>query len=208
MDRSEKFWDRTAKTYSNRLDENDEIARSMLAKIREYLKPKDTVLDFGCATGLYAFEIAPFVVSVWGIDTSAQMIAAGIRNAGERNITNIQFLQASIHDARLAQGSFDVILAINVLHLVNEAQGSIGAIRRLLKPGGFFISNTPCMDAGTNLIVKLIKLTSFLGITPSLNVYKPADVISMISGANFEIIESQISKDVSEELFAVARKTQ
>jgi 2-polyprenyl-3-methyl-5-hydroxy-6-metoxy-1,4-benzoquinol methylase len=143
MSKSERFWDRAAKRFEGRVNEDDEEAITTLEYTRKYLQSNDIVLDFACATGKYSLEIAPRVREVWGIDISAEMITAAKRNAVERSVDNVQFMQAEITDPRLEGESFDVILAYNILHLVGDPPQVVDKIKELLKPGGLFISGTP-----------------------------------------------------------------
>jgi 2-polyprenyl-3-methyl-5-hydroxy-6-metoxy-1,4-benzoquinol methylase len=206
MSKSERFWDRTAKGCAGQVSEEDTEAITTLAHTRKYLHANDVVLDFGCATGKYAFEIAPSVKEVQGIDISGEMIAAAKRNAVEVNVVNVRFMQAEITDARLKDESFDVILAYNILHLVEDPPRVVEKIRELLKPGGVFISVTPCLGAGGSLLGALIKLLSFLRIVPGVHPFKPNDVETLISNARFDLLETQTLSGSTSNIFLAGRK--
>ena len=156
MSKSERFWDRAAKRFKGQVNEDDEAAITNLDHTRKYLQSNDIVLDFACATGKYSFEIAPQVKEVWGIDISTEMIAAAKRNAVERSVANVQFMQAEITDPRLEGESFNVILAYNILHLVEEPPQVVEKIKELLHDpdlqGTDLVAKGEMRDEGIGLI--------------------------------------------------------
>jgi len=206
MSKSERFWDRTAQRCASQVSEEDTEAITTLAHTRKYLHANDVVLDFGCATGKYAFEIAPLVKEVHGIDISGEMITAAKQNAVEGNVTNVQFMQAEITDPRLEDESFDVILAYNILHLVEDPPRVVEKIKELLKPGGVFISVTPCLGAGGSLLGVPIKLLSFLRIVPVVHSFKTNDVETLISNARFDLLEIQTLSGSPSNIFLAGRR--
>ena len=96
MSKSERFWNRMAKQYGAEVGEDDQEALRTLDQTRKYLQADDLVLDYGCATGKFSFEIAPLVKEVRGIDISSEMIKEAERNAQERGLNNLQFIQGEI----------------------------------------------------------------------------------------------------------------
>src|SRR3989339_206969 len=55
MYKDEKFWDRIASKF-DRIEQNDPAYKIFIEKARAYLKADDTILDFGCGTGLICNE--------------------------------------------------------------------------------------------------------------------------------------------------------
>ena len=111
MDKSEKFWDKQAKDFTDQeqktqLSENKDFITTLT-----YLDIDDTVLDYGCATGIISNAIADKVKEIHAIDISSRMIEIAKRKASERNIDNINYTQATIYDERYQKESFNVILA-------------------------------------------------------------------------------------------------
>jgi 2-polyprenyl-3-methyl-5-hydroxy-6-metoxy-1,4-benzoquinol methylase len=206
MSKTERFWDRAAKRSEGQVNEGDETAITLLDHARKYLQPDDILLDYACAAGKYAFEIAPHVEEIWGIDISSEMITAAKRNAAERNISNVLFMQAEITDSRLEDESFNVILAFNILHLVEDPSQVVERINELLKPDGIFISVTPCLGAGGSLLASLIKLLSLLGITPKVHSFKPVEVETLVSNTHFYLLDNQVLSDSTSNIFLAARR--
>ena len=69
-----------------------------------------------------AIEIANTVKKIYGIDISPKMIDAARRKAVEHKIENIEFTKSTIFDERFKGESFDVILALNILHFLENTQ--------------------------------------------------------------------------------------
>ena len=62
-----------------------------------------------------------------------------------RGIDNITFRQAGVEDFEAPDGSYDMVLALNLLHLLPDRTAALAKIHRLLKPGGIFVSSTVCL---------------------------------------------------------------
>jgi ubiquinone/menaquinone biosynthesis C-methylase UbiE len=206
MSKSERFWDRSAKGFNGRVDADDQAAVATLECARKYLHRNDMVLDFGCAAGKYALEIAPSVEEVWGIDISTEMIKTAKRNAAGSDFSNVRFLRADITDLRLKAESFNIILAFNILHLVGDPVQTLTKIKDLLQPDGILLSVTPCLGIGSSLQELLIKCGSLLGIVPAVHAFKPNDVDELIREAQFETLESHIITDQFSVVFIAARR--
>ena len=176
--KSEKMWNQLAKNWDTpgvSLGEND---LKIIEMTKKYLNPSSVVLDYGCATGSIALEIAGMAKEVHGIDISSNMIEIAKSKADERNIKNIGFARAAIFDESLKEGIFDVILSLSILHLVENPTQVVDRINQLLKPGGVFISVTPCLGekAFVSVLMNIpIFFLSKMGLIPS---------IIFISGSN------------------------
>ena len=107
---------------------------------KKYLSSSDIVLDYGCGTGNITNEFADTVKEIHAIDISAGMIDVAKKLADERNIENIHYLQSTIFDESYEDGSFDVIMAFSILHLLEDIHKVIHRVNKLLKAGGLFIS--------------------------------------------------------------------
>ena len=209
--KSEAMWDKLANNWDTpgvSLGQND---IRIIEKTKKYLDASDIVLDYGCATGSIAIEIANAVKEAHGIDISSKMIEIARRKADERKIKNIAFTHATIFDESLKRESFDLILALSVLHLLENPAQVMNRINQLLKPGGLFISATPCLGrrAFVNVLISTpIFLLSKIGILPYINSFSVPDLVASITNENFQIVENEnLSVRPITECFIVARKT-
>jgi 2-polyprenyl-3-methyl-5-hydroxy-6-metoxy-1,4-benzoquinol methylase len=208
--RSEKMWDQLAKNWDTpgvSLGEND---LKIIGMTRKYINPNSVVLDYGCATGSIALEIASVAKEVHGIDISPNMIEVAKSKADRNNIKNIGFARAEIFDESLGKESFDVILSLSILHLVEDSAQVIDRINQLLKPGGVFISATPCLGEKTFISVLMnipVFLLSRIGVIPSITFFSASNLIEVITETGFQVVEQKdLSVHPLKEYFIAAKK--
>jgi len=205
MDKSERFWDKTASQYDQIEMKDKTTYLQILQRIKTQLKSTDVVLDFGCGTGLIANKIADDVQHIHAIDISSNMIAIAKQKATERNISNINYAHATIFDERVKKDSFDVILACHVLHLLEDQPAVLQRMSELLKSGGLLISATPCVGEKT-LLKNMLFLAGKVGLVPTIRSFKVRQLVDTIEKGNFSIVQTDCLKKSSQEYFIVARK--
>jgi 2-polyprenyl-3-methyl-5-hydroxy-6-metoxy-1,4-benzoquinol methylase len=205
MSNAETFWDNTAKNYNREEKRDEKTYLKIIEKIRTYLKPNDIVLDFGCGTGLVSNEIAGNVKQIHAIDISSKMIAIAKEKAAGRKIENIDHAHSTLFDEQLRKGSFDVILAFYILHLVEDNQKVMQRLNELLKPGGLMISATPCMGEKP-ILNGLFSMAGKIGIIPTIRSFKKTELEDSIANGNFEIVETECLHQSSQQYFIVAKK--
>jgi SAM-dependent methyltransferase len=99
------------------------------------------VLDFGCGTGWTAAILTGSGARYLGIDPSSEGIAqAGRRFAGNprirfHRIEMGQSLTDALHGAK-----FTHVFALDALYFVPDLEGTLGALREALEPGGHLAS--------------------------------------------------------------------
>ena len=196
------FWDKIAPRYM--ADPIKDMAgyEDTLRRTQAYLKPTDTVLEVGCGTGMTALKHAPFVAHITATDVSAGMIAqARTRRPGAPNVT---FAQAPADHP--PEGPFDVVLALNLLHLVPDLTATLHALHARLPRGGLLISKTACLRYRNPLIRWMIPLMQVLGKAPHVNIFSEAALEQAIRDAGFDIVESTGRAKTPPLRFIVARR--
>lgn len=202
MNATEKFWDRAASIY----DQDEHIYIKLIEKTKQYLKISDTVLDYGCGTGLISNELADNVKAIHAIDISSKMIEVAKKKAAERKIENINYAQATIFNDQYKPGSFDVILVFHLLHLLEDTQQVMQRINELLKPDGLIISVTPCLGEEKTFLKALLSLGSKFGLIPTIKSFKISELEASISNGNFEIVATECLHPKGHQYFIVAKK--
>jgi ubiquinone/menaquinone biosynthesis C-methylase UbiE len=203
-----QFWDRGARKYA--ADPIADIAgyERTLERTRHYLKGDEAAFEFGCGTGTTALRLAPSVGRIVATDLSGEMIAIAREKAKAEGCSNATFEVARPEAAPWANESFDVAFGFNVLHLVAEREAALRGVHRLLRPGGVFISKTPCLKEMNPLIRIAVPLMQLIGKAPHVAFLSAEDLEHEIAAAGFEIIEiarhASRGKDVRP--FVVARK--
>jgi 2-polyprenyl-3-methyl-5-hydroxy-6-metoxy-1,4-benzoquinol methylase len=205
MSSSEKFWDRSANTYDQEEDKDEQTYLLNLEKTKQRLKSSDLVLDFGCGTGRMSNELAGSVQRIHANDISAKMIEIARQKAAARNLANIDYAQATLFDDRYQSGAYDAILAFYILHLLDDPHHAMQRMNDLLKPGGLLISTTPCIGEKTSLRIPLLLLGK-VGVVPKLSALKASDLTALIAAGNFEMLETACLQKSTAQYFIVARK--
>jgi SAM-dependent methyltransferase len=91
------------------------------------------VLDAGCGGGRYARLVGSHGASVIGVDLSAAVIKAAQLC---ESLPNVAIIQADLLDLPVADGAFDLVYSIGVLHHTPDPRRAFGQIARKVKPGG------------------------------------------------------------------------
>lgn len=187
MSTSNRFWDRIAERYSRRPVPDEAVYREKLQITRQHLRPDMSVLEFGCGSGTTAISHAPFVRHIHGIDSSAKMIEIANSKAATAGVANASFEQVSIERYAAANESLDAILALSVLHLLPEWTAAIDKVHRMLKPGGVFVSSTPCLGRKSSLLRMLVSAGYRLGLIPQVRFFAPEDLLEALTTAGFAV---------------------
>ncbi|MEQ1883626.1 MAG: methyltransferase domain-containing protein [Bryobacteraceae bacterium] len=98
------------------------------------------VLDVGSGTGYGTAELAQSAHSVQGIDVSPDAISYAQSNYP---LANIKFFEASATNVPIADSSFDLITAFEVIEHLEDSRALLKEASRLLRPGGIFLVSTP-----------------------------------------------------------------
>ena len=163
-------------------------------------------MDYACGTGVVACKIAADVKVVHGIDASAGMINLAKEKASECGIANVHFARKTIFDEGLERESYDVILAFNILHLLEDARAALQRASELLKPGGLMVCETPCLGEAGVVLRTLLPLISKVGILSHLSSPKVSDVKELMAGGGLRILEYDVLDGGVPSYFAVAQK--
>lgn len=204
MNKSEKFWDRVSSNFDKQDISNNKEHIKTVETVKKYLNGNEIVLDYGCATGALAIDIADNVKEIHGIDISSKMIDIANGKVDELKNNNIYFEHSNIFEERYKKESFNMILAFNILHLLDDKQNVMQRIKELLKPGGLFISETVCLGERSLLGFFFIFLSK-IGIVPYIKPFRISELEDFIA-ENFQIIETKNTSQNPTNYFIAARK--
>lgn len=209
ISRDARFWDRVARKYAKHPIKDLAGYERTIARTRELLGKDDSVLEIGCGTGTSALLLAPAVHRILATDVSGEMIAIAREKVAAQAITNVELAVAAATEPPAAGGPFNAVLAFNVLHLVTDCPATLQHVHRLLKPGGLFISKTPCLSEMNVLIRMAVPVMQLIGKAPSVAIFRAPELEAQIERAGFEILERERhgSHRKDPRVFLVARKT-
>ncbi|MGY8957245.1 MAG: class I SAM-dependent methyltransferase [Alphaproteobacteria bacterium] len=205
MGQAHSFWDRHAARYAKSPIADEDSYQQKLKVTREYLRPDMELLEFGCGTGSTALIHAPFVKHILATDISPKMIEIARSKADAQKVTNVDFEVAALDDLTNPDETYDAVLGLNILHLVEDRDAAISRIRAALKPGGVFISGTACLGETMKFFKLIGPVGKFFGLLPVIRVFTGQDLVTSLTRGGFEI-EHQWQPGKGKSLFIVARK--
>ena len=205
MAESKKFWDRIAKRYEKKPVGDEAAYQHKLATTREYFRPDMQVLEIGCGTGSTAIAHAPYVANIRATDISEKMIEIAKGKATAAGVQNVTFETLPSEDLGVPDESVDAVLALSLLHLLEDKDAVIARIHDMLRPGGIFVSNTVCLGDSMKWFRFVAPVGRWLGVFPLLRIFTRNELEAGITSAGFEIEhEWQPDKRV---VFIIARKS-
>jgi len=92
------------------------LAKAVVKNILPYLRGDEKVLEFGCGTGLVGLNIAPFVKTITGIDTSQKMVEKFNEKAKKHNLN----AKAYVKDIFEINERFDIVISSMTLHHIKD----------------------------------------------------------------------------------------
>jgi len=205
MDRESRFWDRIADRYARRPVADEASYQKKLAITRGLLRPDMEVLEFGCGSGSTAIAHAPHVRHIQAIDISAAMLDIARGKAAAAGVANITFEQAGIDDYDVADGSYDMVLGLSILHLLADRDAAIAKVHRMLKRGGLFVTSTTCLGDTMRWMKALAPIGRAVGLMPLVKVFTAKELAASLTGAGFAI-EENWQPGKGKAVFIVARK--
>ena len=135
------FWDSVAGVYDLFVNVVNRKTHLALRKIvANLIQPSDNVLECACGTGLLTEVIAPRCVRLTATDFAPKMLARARKNCTA--FGNITFEPADITSLGYTDGSFDAVVAGNVIHLLDEPMKTLKELDRVCRPGGRLIIPT------------------------------------------------------------------
>jgi len=117
-------------------DQADTLAELLHCDTR--YAPGEHVLEAGCGVGAQTIHLAGNspAARFTCIDINPLSLEQAARLAESRQLTNVQFRQASLFELPFDDANFDHVFVCFVLEHLADPLGALAELRRVLKPGG------------------------------------------------------------------------
>ena len=150
-DSSTRSWDLIAEDWVAHADHNDYRNQYLMPRMLAMLGNVEgkRILDLGCGEGGYSRELTRRGARVIGVDGSERLVEVARRRA-EAEAVNAQFVHANASALDgIESARFDVIVAAMSLMDVEDYEGAIREIYRVLCSGGELVMSIthPCFSA-------------------------------------------------------------
>jgi SAM-dependent methyltransferase len=119
--------------FSRVQDERDPVPWDYIDVVRRYLRPSDRILDIGTGGGEKFLALACHFGTGIGIDASTEMIGAALTNKSSLAADNVSFEVMRAEVLQFTDAEFEVVLN-------RHCTVDVGEVFRVLRPGGFFIT--------------------------------------------------------------------
>ena len=205
MTKDTKIWDRFAEGYAKKPVADEDAYQAKLAKTRSYFTPDMELLEFGCGTGSTAIVHAPHVKHIRAVDISPKMIEIARRKTAAEQIDNITYDVSTVEALSVPDNSVDMVLALSLLHLLEDKDAAIAKIYKMLKPGGLFVTSTICLGDSMKWFKLIGPIGYALGIIPRVQTFKKQELMDSFVEAGFAI-DHHWTPGKGKALFAVAKK--
>ncbi len=118
--------------------------RHLIASLLDDFYARDgqlNILDIGCGTGAMLDELSPFGAVV-GADFATEALGF-CRERGD----HYPLTRADVRRLPFADGSFDVVTAMDIIEHIDDDKAAASEIRRVLKPGGRLFVTVPAFPS-------------------------------------------------------------
>lgn len=187
------YWDNISKSFntvsSRAASHNKKYSKIAKAIIKNNCA---SVLDLGCGSGLLEKELfrLEYDGSVTAIDSSSEMLKIAEDN-NKDNLKKIYFMNKEVSDQLEFNDSFDCVVMINLLYLVNNKRNLISKIRKILNKGGLFILVDPKPVGNISEMIK----ENFKGKNPIQGIiYFFSELKTVYHAIRFLIVQNKLDK--------------
>ena len=160
---SRTFWDRAAGLYDLFEWSNRKVNAAARARVGELVPAGARVLDCAAGTGEFSLAVAKRAGSVLCTDQSEAMLARARKKVRKRGLSNVSFARRDITALPDPDGSFDAVIAANVLHLLPDPEPAVRELWRVVAPGGRLILPTYLQGKAGTAYGAMIKIYQGVG---------------------------------------------
>jgi len=117
----------------------EKFGHEYTAKLRSRGFERGRIMDVGCGSGGTAIVLANNLphAEVYGIDLSQPLLdIAKVSSRLSDLHDRVKFESADVHNIPYEEHSFDVVLSINMVHLVEDPVQMLNEMARILAPNG------------------------------------------------------------------------
>lgn len=154
------FWDKIAWFYDIAESFNPKSYRAMLEGVKTVVHEGANVLDCAAGTGELSMAAAEKAGHVLCTDMSLPMLERARKKSAKKGVKNISFDERDIYNLPDADNTYDIAIAGNVLHLLEEPEKAVRELCRVTKQGGRVILPT-FMAKNSNPLIRIYTLLGY-----------------------------------------------
>lgn len=199
------FWNTFARFYDVTEALNGAVYREMVSLTAQLVPHGADVLDCAAGTGELTLAAARKARSVVCTDYSGEMLKVARKKAKKRRFANIKFERANIFHLDYSDETFDIVIAGNVLHLLDNPENAVRELCRVTKKDGKILLPTFMTRDKSAISKTLLKAYRRLGFEPSAE-YSPREYVEMLKSCSSGSVKSKLIKGTIPCCYAVIIK--
>lgn len=200
----ERYWGRFASTYDR--DGEFVVGKPILQAIQEALSNERSLgraVEFGCGTGYFTKAVARNAAQVVATDLSPEMVNVARSQLGQFDNVTIQV--ADCAGTSFPGGSFDSVIMINLIHVMDDPSSCLREGHRILRGGGSLIV-VDLTGYGMSFCQKMklgFRYVRAWGLPPrgGRNNLSPDELVSLVKGTGFRVEQVQLLEDGSNAVY-------
>lgn len=155
-------------------------------------QPHWHVLDVATGTGHTALAFAPHVAYVVGIDLTPQMLVHAEKLAAQRQVVNVRYQLADVHelpfdDENFDDETFDLVTCRRAAHHFSDVRGALSEMARVLKHGGLMLVDDRCVPEDDR-VDSLMNRLDWLHDESHVREYRPSEWQTLFAEAGCQVL--------------------
>lgn len=186
------FWDKIAGVYDLfGYFYNGKVNKELCNEVISHIENKDVVLECACGTGMISEKIATKCKRLVTTDYSEGMLKQTRKKCKKYN--NVEIRKADITKLDFPDNSFDVVVAANIIHLLDEPYKTVEELNRVCKIGGIIIIPTYVNKEKKEDINNFVKTVDKVGAEFKQQ-FTYTSYINFIKDTGHDVIETKLIK--------------
>jgi ubiquinone/menaquinone biosynthesis C-methylase UbiE len=208
--RQEHYWSRLAESYDRKGEYV--VGKRILNAIRTNLMEDQSLgnaIEFGCGTGFFTKSIAKNAKHIIATDLSDEMLEIARVQLGK--FKNITIEKMDCANTSLTAGSFDSVIMVNLIHVIDDPMQCLQESYRVLRDGGILIV-VDFTAYKMNFYKKIKLIFRYLrewGLPPRQgnNNMSPDELVSQVENVGFRVMDVRLLEDGSNAIYLKCEKS-
>ena len=144
---SADFWERRASGF-HRSTKDTITSDPFYLRLCDIVTPQTNVLDVGAGTGRFSFALAPLAEHIASVEPSAAMLDYLRRDASDKGLSNISYVQTTWQDAS-EDLEADIVICSHVLYPIRDIAPFLAKLQRATRQACYIYLRATHIDAAT-----------------------------------------------------------
>ena len=144
---SADFWERRASGF-HRSTKDTITSDPFYLRLCNVVTPQTSVLDVGAGTGRFSLALAPLAEHVTAVEPSAAMLDYLRRDASDKGLSNISYVQTTWQDAP-EDLEADIVICSHVLYPIRDIESFLAKLQKATRQACYIYLRATHIDAAT-----------------------------------------------------------